>query len=301
MDASPGPALIVGLFLVGPLVVVPLGLWLIPSPAAARAGRLLRLARLAALPAGLLLAAAFLSEPGPVPGLLAVPWLATATVAALAASLGGIEAIRDHRFLQAGTQHAVWASLAFLAVAAGNALADRLGVQPFGFAPVIILLTAVHFTFAGFVLVIVGTLAHAAAPTRLAAAGVAGVILGIPVTAVGFFGVEAAALGGALLVAAGGAAIGGTLLRLAATDSDPRVRWLRRLAGASLMLSMPLAVVYAVGAAVGTTWLDLPTMARTHGALNVVGFALPATLALAVERLADSVPGGSQGTAHVDR
>ncbi|CAN5581089.1 hypothetical protein BH20CHL7_BH20CHL7_06490 [soil metagenome] len=170
MEDATVRTMIAALFLVGPIVVVPLGLWLVPDPAGGRSQVLLHAARWLSLPVGAALAVAFALLPGMVAGLLAVPWLGMAILAALAALLDTLAAAQDGRLTRLGAHHGNWAALAFLAVAAGNALADRSGIQPFGFAPVIILMTAVHFTFAGFALVLVGTHAHASGPGRATAA-----------------------------------------------------------------------------------------------------------------------------------
>jgi hypothetical protein len=61
---------------------------------------------------------------------------------------------------------------------------------------------------------------------------------------------------------------------------------LATLAGASLLVSMPMAVIYTTGILVGTTWLDLDTMAAIHGTLNALGFALPITVAWTLDRRA---------------
>ena len=45
--------------------------------------------------------------------------------------------------------------------------------------------------------------------------------------------------------------------------------------GATLFLTMPLATAYTTGITFGIGFLDIPAMAATHGALNVVGFAIP--------------------------
>jgi hypothetical protein len=42
---------------------------------------------------------------------------------------------------------------------------------------------------------------------------------------------------------------------------------------------MPLAVVWATASWLGVALLSVPVMAATHGALNVVGFAVPAVFA----------------------
>jgi hypothetical protein len=41
---------------------------------------------------------------------------------------------------------------------------------------------------------------------------------------------------------------------------------------------MPLAAAYATGTTFGIAFLDVPAMAAIHGGLNVLGFAIPATL-----------------------
>jgi hypothetical protein len=56
-----------------------------------------------------------------------------------------------------------------------------------------------------------------------------------------------------------------------------------RLAGGSLLLAMPLGMAYATGLFLGLAWPDIPTMARVHGTLNTLGFALPSLAALTVE------------------
>lgn len=284
MDASTVRPLIVALFLVGPLVVVPLGLRLVAMPGSASAARLLRIARSSALPAGVALVIAFLLEPGPIAGLVAIPWLATASLAGLVALQDGRDAIERGRFLRPGPHHAVWAALLFLAVAGGHATADRLGIQPFGFAPLIILLTAVHFTFAGFGLVLVGALVAGPRPSRWLELALGALVVGMPVTALGFVGVRPAVIAGAWLVAAGGLGIGLALVRSPGTTGAPRT--LRLMAGLALLVAMPLAALYAAGDVLGLAWLDIPVMARTHGALNVLGFALPAVVALTLERRA---------------
>lgn len=282
--------MIAALFLLGPVVVVPLGLRLVPEPGGQTARAALLAARLASIPAGLVLVVAYLRPSGVLAAALAVPWLAVALLAAGAALADALDALHVGRAWRPGVRHGTWFALGALSVAAGNAVADRLGVRPFDFAPIIVLLTAVHFTFAGFALVLVGTLAHAARPARPTAMAVGTVIVGIPVTAVGFLGVAIAALIGAVLVAAGGLGIGVALLRESrpADRRSTAARWCTRLAGASLLVSMPLAIAYAVGTFAHSAWLDLPTMARTHGAINVLGFALPAMVALALDRRAGS-------------
>ena len=136
-----------------------------------------------------------------------------------------------------------------IVVGAVFAFMDRLGVRPFGFSTTIILLTAVHFHFAGFVLVLplAGALAYRRRPVRWAR----GVdrrgrgrdpdhrhrVLRLPL----------ANWTGAILTAGGGFGIGMATLVVAGTLAGRRARVLAVIAGASLLVSMPMAVIYATG------------------------------------------------------
>ena len=275
---------IVALFLAGSVVAVPLMLRALDHPSDATAGRLLDVVRRAAIPALLALAVAF-AVASPSRGVLAVPWLVVAGLGAAAAGFDALSVARRDvgAVIRPSRRHATWAALVFLAVGAGHAAADRFGVQPFGFAPTIVLLTAVHFHIAGFVLLVAGLDTERVGPWMGTRIGLGATIIGIPVTAIGFFGVSVAALVGALLVSAGGALIGGGVLLTASHRQSEPGRWLARVAGLSLLIAMPLAAAYAIGQASGTSWLDVPLMARTHGALNVLGFAIPIAIATALE------------------
>ena len=267
------------LFVVGPLVVVPILLAVLPPLGSAAADRWLDHARHLALPTAAPLAIAFVLPPSLVAGLFALPWLGLTVMTALAASMTIIAGVRDGSVWRPSPRHGITVALGFLAVAGANAAADRFGIQPFGFAPTIVLLTAVHFTFAGFALVVVGAIVWDRRPNRWLEVALGAVVLGIPVTAIGFFGIPLASWLGALLVAGGGFGIGVGLIKTAPGPTPRRAVWLARVAGASLLVSMPLAVTYATGRWLGLAWLDIPAMAASHGVLNVVGFAVPASVA----------------------
>lgn len=121
---------IVAVFLVGPLIVVPLGLRLVPLAEDPTARRLSAVANVLSLPAGLGLATAFLLPAGIVAALLAIPWLTVAFVAAGAASL---DIVRRPAPWWPDEAHAFAAARVFLLVGALFALTDRLGIRPFDF------------------------------------------------------------------------------------------------------------------------------------------------------------------------
>jgi hypothetical protein len=270
---------IVLLFLVAPLIVVPLGLRSIERANDRRTDRLMRLAILSSVPSAITLAIAFALTPGLASGSLAIPWLVTTGLAAGSAILGFT---RDPARLRLTPRRAMDAATGFLFVGAAFALADRADLRPFDFSATIILLTAVHFHFAGFALVLAGALAWRARPGPAFGLALGLLVVGIPLTALGFFGLPLVAWFGVILVASGAIAVAIETLALSRGMSRGAGA-LATVAGVALMVSMPLAVIYSTGAVLGVVWLDVPTMARLHGSLNALGFALPAMLAWTIE------------------
>lgn len=131
------------------------------------------------LVAAAMLAISLVGAAGPVAGLLAGPWAASAVITAFgrlapAARRGprrdGVASVgRD-------------AAAAFLVVGAVAAVLSRLGVRPFGFSEPIVLLTAVHFHVAGFVLMTVAVRAGERSPAARRVA-IPLLLVGIPATA----------------------------------------------------------------------------------------------------------------------
>jgi hypothetical protein len=272
---------VVPLFLLAPLILVPLGYRLleIASPGSRPPAVMLR----SVVPAAGLLVIAFWLPAGPVAAVLAGPWLAVTGVTALAA---GLRWLRDPLRSRPEVRHATDAAVAFLAVGAAFAFTDRLGLRPFDFPTPVILLTAVHFHFAGFVLPVAGALAYSRRPRRWLELAIGAVVVGIPITALGFFGLPIANWVGAVLTASGGFGIGLATLAIVRTLDGRGATIFAVIAGASLLISMPMAVIYATGTLTGAAWLGMDVMARLHGSLNAVGFALPAMLAWTLDRLA---------------
>jgi hypothetical protein len=252
------------IFLLAPLVVVPRLVTLLPPrPGVGRLGGWPLL--VAALP----LMVAFGLPAGPLPGALVLPWLACAIVGLAAVVRHGLPSLpsilRPSRLPDLGVDVA----LGFWAVGAVFALLDRLGVDT-GFSPVIVLLTATHFHFAGFGLLAVASLL--AVPRTWVAASVAGLMVGIPLTALGFvLRSDAISAAGALVTGLSGigVAIGLVTSRVAVTSD-----WLVRLAGVALLVGMPMGIAWSMAILTGQTFLDLETMVRTHGALNATAVLL---------------------------
>jgi hypothetical protein len=292
-----------GLLLLSPLVLVPLILRLAPPGAADGPDERIWGAALALQPpAALGLVVAHALPRGLPAALLAAPW---AAVTALVALYGLTRTLRRWRRQGLGPlpELAIDAGLVYLVVGGGWAVLDRAGAQPLGFAPVIVLLTAIHFHHAGFVLPVLTGLAGRAARGRVAGAAAAGVVLGVPMVAVGItatqLGLGTAVEGTAAWVTALAGLLSAFLhLRLASRPGAPaaaRALWL--VAGAALAAGMVLAALYGTRAQLPVPGLDIPWMRALHGSANALGFALAGVLGWTVAERLPVSPRAASGRA----
>jgi enamine deaminase RidA (YjgF/YER057c/UK114 family) len=255
------------------LVLVPLGVGMAATPPfEGLAGRFLTAAVvLQPLGAGLVLASLLLD--GPLAALAASVWVLVTGLlglAALARTLDRGRAPLPELVIDAG--------LAYPTVGAVALVLFHLGLTLW-FDPVIVLLTAIHFHYAGFVLPLLTGLTGrevgpGAGPVFRVAASV--VLVGPALIAVGIsFSpvVEVVAVGG---FTAAVAALGGYVL-VRVVPARPRPQGvLLGLSAAALPLSMLLALGYGVAAFTGADPFgqSLSTMVALHGSLNAFGFAL---------------------------
>lgn len=271
------PEWAMSLLLLAALVCVPLGLALLADSeesAAPWAGRVLLLAQPVA---ALMLVAAFVPPAGLTAAALALPWL---LVTLLIAGLGLLRLRRPSGW--GAEELSLAAGMVFLAVGGGWTVLSRLGARPLDFSHVIVLLTGVHFHYAGFVLPILTGLVGRAVPGVPARLAAWSVMAGVPLVALGitvgrsFPVVELLAAwflsAGCLLVAIG-------QFRVALRAGRSARSFLLFLSGLSLLGGMALAAVYALGVWLGAGWLSIETMIPWHGTLNALGFALPGLLA----------------------
>ena len=130
------PGLIDRLFLLAPLAIVPLGMRLQLFPRAITVAQPVCAA---------LVVVSFLSRTGIAAGLLAVPWLL------LGAGCGLIGLLRLRRGgVRRVDELCLHAALVYWSVGCLWLVISRLGMNPLGFSDDIVLLTAVHFHYAGF-------------------------------------------------------------------------------------------------------------------------------------------------------
>ena len=262
------------LFLLAPLVTVPLGLPL--TFVALRTGGLTRLSRVLGrlLPVGALgvvLAISLELQP-PARFVLGLPYGLFALGAGLhaGARLGG----RSEFLVEEVAMDA-----ALLCLPAGSVwLLSWLGdFSLLGFRGLWVLLTAIHFHFAGFgCLLLVGGLGRilGARPDRaprvwrLYPVIALGLIAAFPLLAAGILGHRGLEVLGVSLYVVLLPGVVGLLWRVS-TEPGARGRWLLRGAGLALLGSTTLAGVWGL---VRPSIVALPTVLRFHGTLNALGF-----------------------------
>jgi hypothetical protein len=278
-------ATIARLLLLAVLVVTPLALPLATPPAGATYAALTYRAALILQPfAAALVVVAYLMPAGLPAALLASGWLLLTGLAALTGLL---------RLLSRRNAHAdelcIDAGLLYLPVGAVWMLFNRLGFGPLGFGETIVILTAVHFHYAGFAApILTGLAGRRIARVRpalwpLFRLVAAGVIAGIAMVAAGITlarftpAIEVAA---AVLFAASMLALAAlVLLVVVPAMRDRPAQMLLAVSAASLLVTMLLAGGYALGRFASVPLIDIPRMVQFHGWLNALGFVLCGLLA----------------------
>jgi hypothetical protein len=287
IDSSLAP--IARLLLLAVLTITPLALPLAAPPAPARYARLAHRAAVLTQPLAAALVVVALYQPsGPTAALLAATWLLPTGMAALAGLLR-LLARRNAR----AEELCIDAGLIYLPVGAVWLLLNRLALNPLGFGDTIVLLTAVHFHYAGFAApILAGLLGRRIASARPRAWPLfrlvgAGVIAGIALVAAGITLarymplVEVAA---AHLLAASLLGLAGLALNVGQPALATRpARALLATSAASLVVTMIFAASYALGQYLGTPIVGIPRMVQVHGWLNAAGFALCGLLAWTIE------------------
>ena len=265
------------LLLFAPLVVVPAGLELahLLSPAGWPAVE--NTARIFQPVAAACVIAAFWIGPGRISGVLSVPWAAVTAMVALS----GVRGLGSSKTV------AAWVSQVAridLGIAGGWLLLSRLGARPMGIQEPIVLLTAVHFHYAGF-----GAALIAAAGVQFARArsgleprpwqivGLATALLPFAV-ALGFVLWPLLKVVAATLFAITVMVLAGMLWQASAGFLRRTSRVFMRVACLFVIAGMGLAAAYAAGDYLGQLWLTVPAMASTHGWINGLGFVMPGLL-----------------------
>ena len=263
------------------LVIVPLGLSLV-TPVEQRAGfALYRIAVLVQPLAAVIAIASFFFEKGILSAVLSSVWLVLNAIVALC-GLGRLAA----RGLYPLHEASVDAGLFYLPVAGVWLIVYRLGVQPFAYGETIILLTVVHFHFAGFAAPLIAGMtgkwlaASGRAPGKLYALVVLALVAAMPLVAAGITFSPVIGLAGTLVIAAGLALLAFLIVRYVMPEIPSfGPRFLLLIAALSSCTAMILACLYAYSLVAHVLILRIPTMAMTHGVLNAFGFTTCSLLA----------------------
>lgn len=260
------------LALFGVLVVVPLTLpFVLTGHSNENAHRLhavvVRMQPIAAIIA----AGAFLLSPGLSSALCILPWLGFAGLAALV----GVTRFLNRRTFEPAAL-CIDAGLVYIPIGAGWLLLSRMRAHPMGFSDLVVILTAVHFHYAGFVApIIAGLTGNRLRTTPLFASIAAGVIAGPPLIAIG---ITVSPLIEIIAVAVfAGSLIGLALIMLVRLIPALESRGAQALAGisaVSLLVTMLAAGAYGVSTFTGWFTVTIPRMVQVHGMLNAFGFAL---------------------------
>ncbi len=275
------------LFLFAPLVIVPLGLELtrrldypVPAP------RMEKLAAGIQLPAALATALSFYSLPQSVIVGLAALWLAFVLLLAME-RLWRILRTRSRSLDELSALLAV----AYLALGAAWFLASRRGWHPLDFREPIVLLTAVHFHYAGFAAaILVRALEHILergfVSSLLFPVAAAGALGGPALLAAGFVIGPTLKLAAALLVALGEIALAACFVVLIPGVTEASARIFLFVSAASVVVAMCLAAQWAFGEFPRQPFLDIARMAAWHGSLNAFGFTFCGLAAFVCSRSA---------------
>ncbi len=206
---------------------------------------------------------------------LVLPWFGFGSVM-------GVVALRD--LIRGGFKKlnsvCVVTSLLYLPIGCAWLTASRLGISPMGFQEPIVLLTAVHFHFAGFAAPLLALAAESgikpgnSAARAIFRAVAAGVLSGPGLLAAGFVIGPRLKLTAALLVACSEVALSIYFL-VAIRALRPRLAQAFVAASAiSVLVAMVLAAVWAIGEFPLQPFVHLDEMARFHGTANAIGFIL---------------------------
>jgi len=252
----------------GPLVVVPLGLPLVtrraPDPRLVVGGALLVLA-------------AVLVPTGGVATALTLPWLAVTLLITVVRFDEWRRTDESEVSLQPA-QAVATAACIWLVVGAVHLTASRAELALLGVDIQLVELGAMHFSFAGFAAAAIAScvLRHSPRP-RLASVAATATIGGAALVGVGHLTIRPLELAGAVSMAGGVTLIGLLSWSLAPRGSAARI--LLRIAAIGVIVPMAMAVQYAWALTTGTPHLPYATIARIHGSLNAFAFSIGGLLA----------------------
>jgi YndJ-like protein len=264
------------LLLLGPLVVVPLGLELSTRDASNDNVRSpVHIAKWIHCISALLVVGSFCFPQGATAAIFAVPWLCFGSLL----GLWGLARFATERTKSLQT---ICLTVSFCYSPVGGAwlVASRYGINPMGFQEPIVLLTAVHFHFAGFAAPLLTRAAArvvqkgTALTRRLFRIVAAGVLAGPGLLAAGFVIGPRLKLAAALLLVISEMGLSVFFLIARRTMRPRLAQMFVALSAASVLFAMFFAGAWAIGEYPLQPFVHLAQMAEFHGTANALGFTL---------------------------
>ncbi|MCX6850528.1 MAG: YndJ family transporter [Verrucomicrobia bacterium] len=216
----------------------------------------------------------------PLGFLLSVPWLCVRVRAAFPVVTGWLR-----HGISEPARLCLESARVFPAIGAAWLVAYRANWAPWGFDPLIVLLTAAHFHHAGFTLPLMAGLNAKTSPGCWTRFSCVAILLGVPLVAVGIasthFGMFRFVEPFGVLILVFGA-LGVALSQVWRGFEKQGSIWTNFgfiISGASLCAAMLLALGFGLRYLIPDYALTMPQMWAIHGTLNAVGFGLCGILA----------------------
>jgi YndJ-like protein len=258
------------LFLLAPWIIVPLGIYLISGPIHLLTSTFLRCGL---LPAAALATLSFFIPNRILSARCALGWM---VICAAVAIDGLIRMV--HTRGKSLSQICFAVGEGYLLVAGAWLVASRAGIQLIGFREPIVLLTAVHFHFAGFASAVLAGLAQERLRDqpvqKLLRPALLAVVLGPGILGLAFLFGPKWKLLAALLIVVGQIGLAVGMIRVGITAKGQSGRWLLLIAGGCVAVGMVLSAVWAIGEYPLQAFVNIAQMAKYHGVLNALGFVL---------------------------
>jgi len=258
------------LFLLAPWVIVPLALNLVPAQGNRLSQVNVLVVRYLFFPAAALTTASFFLKDGQPAGALVWLWL----IVAAAVALDGLERFIRRR-LQSFPEFCFVLGEGYALVGALWLVASRTGLHPFGFHEPIVLLTAIHFHYAGLTAAILAGLASSSMRTPLSLRTALSCALAGPgLLGLAFLVGAKLKLAAVCLMVFGECGIALATLRVGLGKASGTGGRMLLIGSVCVIVAMALAGIWAVGEYPLHAFVNLEQMARYHGVLNSVGFGL---------------------------
>lgn len=263
------PALADAILLFAPLVVVPMGLALIEAESSERVPELRSsFFKLSRFVSALLLLASSALPQGGMAGVLATPWLFVTYWLAIGA-LGR----RVKTFGVWDYHTGLDIALLFMTVGSTFALFSRLGIRVNDFSHEIVLLTGVHFHYAGFVLPVMAAFVARKFPSLLTQSVLFGCLGFTALLALGINASPHVEIVAAVGLVASCVMLAVVQSLVAMNSRQPQMLAMLTLSSMSLIGAMGLAAMYAFSEFYEAKWITISTMVPLHGMANAFGFA----------------------------